>query len=1108
MRKHSSPKMGKFLSCRSLILIACLCLINFTAIGQNQQIHLQKKAVSLKEAFREIERQTNLSVDYDAQTVNVSGQASVPQNTMTVDEFLKTILRGTDYTYEFQGNHILIKQSSRQGTPKQISGTITDSKGEPVAGANVMIIGKNIGTSSDEKGNFSIEATENDILDISFIGFISEQVKVNGMANLNIIMREDTKLLDEVVVIGYGTTTRKNFTGSVSNVNYSNSSVSLSSRTNVMDALRGTVTGVTTSRETSAGSSPSILVHGQKSINSSNTNPLLVVDGVIFMGSWRDIDPSTVESISVLKDATSLAAYGSRAANGVIMITTKKGHLGKPVISFDGSVTLSQATLLTDFLSPEKFVEKTNLAKGVTDGNPQGWMKTSAYQNYLEGKTIDWGDYVLRTGVLQKYAMSVSGASEKFNYYVSFSHNDQKGVIYGDDYKREAITMRLQNDITKWLQVGTQINYTYNNYDGISAKIQQYLSPYSQDKRSNGELEKYVMEEGSFAVNPYWETSKAGNVDDKERYSTVFLKGHALVKCPWIEGLSYRLNAVFSREEYNHNAFYHESYFVTEGSPTDESRYSDETIAGYLSNARGYKQDKTSKYYVLDNILNYTHQFDKHYVDLTMVYTRDYYKTDLKQMNGSNFSSLGNTILGYNGLAYAEVQTVGLGIEKKTDIGYLARLNYSYNNRYHASLSVRRDGCSVFGSDKKWGVFPAVGIAWTVSEEEFMKDLNFLDYLKITASYGKNGNQSISSYSTLTQISLGQIGNHPYIFGNTDKASWGEYVTSIGNSELGWETTTVLNLGIDSRFLHDRIHYEMNFYKSKTTDQIFNRVIPIINNGFSSMSATMGQINNWGIEFTLNTTNISNRNFRWESMVNFYLNRNKLVDLYGDGKDDISNSLFIGKSLGAIYGYKFDGIVQEEDTTYMRINNASPGDAKCVNIDNSEDGKITPEDRTILGYRKENFRMNMSHTFTYKNFELYMMFTGLFGGNKYAKEENDWAYLSDSDVLNNPDHPWWTPENRSNKYPSVQFQGKNFNPIMSYWFIRLQDLNLSYNFKWDYFDRMGIKNLRLYFSIKNLFTITEWETGDPEVRQQYNHLSASTSYPLQRSYSIGLNLSF
>lgn len=265
--------------------------------------------------------------------------------------------------------------------------------------------------------------------------------------------------------------------------------------------------------------------------------------------------------------------------------------------------------------------------------------------------------------------------------------------------------IRLQNDITDWLQVGAQVNYTYNNYDGVSAKLQPYLSPFGQATRSNGSLEKYVMEEGAFAVNPLWETSKGGTVDDLERYATTYLKGHVLLKCPWLKGLSYRFNGVYSMENYRHDRFNHEGYFVTEGAPTDEVRYSEETIASYLSNATGYNQLRTNTYYVIDNILNYTAQFDKHFIDLTAVYTRDQYISDLRKLNGSNYDAVGNSILGYNGLAFAEVQTVEVSKTKKTNIGYLGRLNYNFDDRYHLSVSVRRDGSSVFGIDNKWGYF-------------------------------------------------------------------------------------------------------------------------------------------------------------------------------------------------------------------------------------------------------------------------------------------------------------------------------------------------------------------------------------------------------------------
>lgn len=1079
-----------------------------SSYAQSTKLTLKVKNEPIAQVIKKIEQQSKYTFVYNVDEVDLDRKVSISAQGTSIKDVLNNIFAGQPIEFVIKERHVALYYKLQQKNTRKISGVISDKEGNPIIGANIVQKGTTNGIVSDLDGHFTLNVDPATVLVISYIGFMSKEIPVGDKTELSIILEEDSELLEEVVVVGYGTMQRKNFTGSVSTVNMDNSPVAISSRTNVMDALRGTVTGVNTSREMAAGSTPTIEVHGQKSIKSSSANPLIVLDGVIYMGGWRDLDPSTIESVSVLKDATSLAAYGSQAANGVIMVTTKKGKIGKPMINFDGSVSFSNMAQMPRYLSPEDFVNKTNIALDAANGNPQSWMKPSAYENYLTGKTTDWIDYVTQTGLLQKYAFSVSGATEKLNYYLSLSHTDQKGILIGDDYSREAIMIRLQNDITDWLQVGAQVNYTYNNYDGVSAKLQPYLSPFGQATRSNGQLEKYVMEEGVFAVNPLWDTSEGRTVDDLERYATTYLKGHVLLKCPWVKGLSYRFNGVYSMENYRHDRFNHEGYFVTEGAPTDEGRYSEETIASYLSNATGYNRLRANTYYVIDNILNYTAQFDKHFIDLTAVYTRDQYISDLRKLNGSNYDAVGNSILGYNGLAFAEVQTVEVEKTKKTNIGYLGRLNYNFDDRYHLSVSVRRDGSSVFGVDNKWGIFPAVGAAWTLSRERFMESVDFLNYLKLNASWGKNGNQSLGAYGTLSTINLGQTGDHPYLFGNAGKPSWGQYVAAIGNSELGWETTTAVNVGLDAHFLNDRIQMEMNGYKSKTTDQIFERMIPVMNNGFTKMKATMGQVNNWGIEFTLNTLNVRNKDFQWSSMLNFYLNRNKLVDLYGDGKDDLSNSLFIGKSLGAIYGYKVIGIIQEDDKEYIEANNAVPGDPKYANVNESEDGRITADDRTILGYRKENFRMNMSHTFTYKNFELYALFTGVFGGNGYGLESNPQAYLTNNSFINNLDHTWWTPENRNNTYPRPKFNGSNYTPVMGYTFIRLQDLNLSYTFKQTLIRNMGINNLRIYLAARNLFTITNWVGGDPEIRQRFEPLSATDTYPLQRSFSIGVNLSF
>lgn len=1091
------------------MVVLFLCL---NSILMAQGISMNVSNITVKEAMQILKEKNGYSFVFESKDVDTKKKVSINGRNIPVEQVISEILNGQNLDYTITGKNIILKkkspvQSGNSQAGITVTGTVTDESGEPMPGVNVVVKGTTTGVVTDLDGRYSITVSGKDaVLMFSFMGYTTQELIVGDQKTIEIMLSEDTKLLDEVVVVGYGTMQRKNFTGSVSSVNVANSPIALSSRTNVMDMLRGVITGTTISREMAAGSTPSIEVHGQRSIASSSTNPLIVMDGVIYMGGWRDIDPSTIENIHVLKDATSLAAYGSQAANGVVMITSKKGRLGKPVITFDASLSLSTKTLMPKYLSPENFVKKNNEAFDASD--PQSWMKPSAYENYLAGRTVDWFDYATRTGTIQNYSASVSGASEKMNYYLSLSHADQKGIVYGDDYSREALMVRLENDVTSWLQVGAQVNYTYNNYDGVSAGLNPSISPYGQPTRPNGELERYTMEEGSFGVNPLWSTDKGGYVDDEERYATTALKGHVLLKMPWVEGLTYRFNTTRSEEVYKHNRFTHEGFYVTEGAPSDDERYSEQTIAGYLSSANGYNQRRFNTYYVMDNIINYNSPFGVHFVDVTAVYTRDKYISDDRTSSGDNFEAIGNTILGYNGLAFAETQKLSISKTRKTNIGYLGRINYNYADRYHITASVRRDGSSVFGADNKWGIFPAVGVAWTMSRERFMGKNPIINYLKLKASWGKNGNQSLASYGTLSTINLGMTGNHAYLFGNTGAPNWAQYVNAIGNSELGWESTTKVNVGFDIRLIDDRIRLEFDAYKSETTDQIFSRVIPVMNNGFTATKATMGQVDNWGMEFTLSTININKADFSWTSMMNLYMNRNKLVDLYGDGKDDIGNSLFIGKSLGAIYGYKTIGIIQEEDVDYIAANGSIAGNPKFANIDGSEDGKITSEDRTILGYNKENFRMNMSHTISYKNWELYALFSGVFSGGDYGVTDNINAFLTNNKYTSNIDHIWWTPENRSNTYPRAKFDGANYTPIQSYAFVRLQDLSLSYTFRQQFFKDAKINNLRLYLSIKNLFTITNWVGGDPEIRQKYPMQGSANSYPLQRTFSIGLNMSF
>lgn len=1104
---------------RISILFIFIGIFSVTAntYSQDAKVSINSNSITVKEVLSSIKAQTDYSFWVDINEVDVNHVVSIHVKDQTVSSVLDKVFENMNANYVLKGNHIVIykrsntsdgfveyKASSISQQRHKITGKIVDINGEPIIGAYIVIKGsKNNGTISDSEGNFILEVPTNAILQISYVGYTSKEVSIGNNNQILVTLNESHEILDEVVVIGYGTQKRKDFTGSVSSLKVENSPILESPRTSIFDALHGTITGIQMNREGAAGSSSSIEVHGQKSIN-GGSNPLIVLDGMIYDGRWDDIDPNIVSSIDVLKDATSLSAYGSQAANGVIMITTKKGIKGKPLINFNTSISIGNASQKVKYLSPDLAIKRNLLKQGFAENtDPKAIMTDTEYENWQKGKTTDFIDYVLRTGLTQNYNASISGAGDKISYFTSFTHTGKTSVIKGDQYKREALSLRLQSDITNWLQISAQANYQYSNYDGTPAHWVK-LPDYAQPTRPNGQVEKYPLEQGALNINPLWDT-ECGYIDDYDRVSDIYLKGNILIKCPWINGLTYHFNISRTEENFKHYDFYHEGYYVSEG--TGEERYSDESSAKHLILANGTNMFRWNEFYVMDNILDYSNQFGKHFLNVTAVYTRDQKKYDTREIQGTDFSTTGNTLLGYNGLTLANVQQYKvLFTSKKADVGYLIRLNYSYDDKYHFNASVRRDGGSVFGIDKKWGVFPALGIAWTVSKENFMQGIDALNYLKLKASWGKNGNQSLSPYNTLTSINLGQNGGSSVLYDNSglNGVEWGEYVNSIGNTELGWEATTAYNLGLELGMFNDQIHFDIDIYKSKTTNQIFNRLIPIINNGFDEMKATMGQVNNWGIEMTLNTVNLKTRDFEWTSMINFYLNRNKLIDLYGNGKDDIADHLFIGKSLGAIYGYKNKGIVQEEDKDYLANNKWSmPGDPKFVDLNG--DGIITIDnDRTILGYSKENFRMSFSNTINYKNWSLYAMLIGVFGGHNYGMATNAPAFTDISSV-------WWTAENKNNKYPRPDTKTGRYTPIMGYGFIRLQDLNLAYNFKYPFLRKIGINSLKAFISGKNLFTITNWVGGDPERRETAylsggNNSASHTYYPLERSFSFGLNI--
>lgn len=1085
--------------------------------SQNMRVSIHLNNTKTQKVLEEIERQTDYLFIYNTREVDLNRKVSVNAKDQTVADVLYSVFNQTDISYAIEGSNIMLMKkegsytNALQQAIRKITGTVKDENGEPIIGANVIVKGTTNGTITDTEGRFSFsDIPSTAILTISYIGYKPLNISTQGQSSLQIILQEDSEALDEVVVIGYGTTTKKDFTGSVSSLKLENSPIALSPNMNALESLKGNVSGLDIGATNSAGGQPSIQIRGQNSISGSN-DPLIVVDGIIFMGNISDINPNDIASFDILKDATSAAAYGSRSANGVIVISTKKGKVGKPVINMNVTGSMQNWHRRPELMHGEQWL---NMVRDKNKYEDYSFLFSQQKLNYDAGREIDWLDEATRTGWMQDYQVSVSGAGEKMNYYISTSYADNQGIVKGDNFSRMTVLGKINTDITSWLQIGVDAAYTYSDYSGVGANLTnaQILTPYDMMYRGNSTslLEKYPNGQ-SEAMNPLWGV-ESDNLDDIDLRNNFRANAYMVVKLPWVKGLSYRLNYSGNLDYKRVEQFYHESYYAPIGPFDDESRYSITTQQNYLANANGSSQNIKTTSWVLDNILNYKNTFGKHTIDLTAVATRDSKRIKDEKMTGSDFSANGNTILGANGLHYAKIQKLNNNNTLRRNIGYFARVSYSFNDTYYITGSYRRDGASVFGSQNKWGNFGAVGAAWRISNESFMKSADFLDDLKLKLSWGKNGNQGIDAYGTLSTVNAGSSGGIFYPFGNTGTPSYGIKQQVIGNTLLGWETTEAWNIGFESSWLNNRLFADLDVYFSKTYDQIFNRTIPSMT-GFNEMKSSMGEVKNRGVEITLRSVNIQTKDWNWNTSVTFWLNRNRLTRLYGedldgDGKedDDIGNNLFIGESIHSIYGYKQDGIVQQSDIEYIKANGVEAGTPKYVDVDGK--GTITVDDRVIVGNKDPRFKLSLGNTVSWKNLELYVLFTGTFGGNGYFQESNLPAYMAgraDFFSANNIYVPYWTEANPSNKYPAAWFTGDSkFLGLQSRAYVRLQDITLSYTFNMPGIKNIGINRLKVFFSGKNLATITGWKGGDPEL----GNVLTSGTYPVATTLSLGANISF
>lgn len=783
-----------------------------------------------------------------------------------------------------------------------VKGKIVDAgTGESLVGVNVTVKNESsVGTISDLDGNYSLVVSKTATLVFSYIGYISQEIPVGEKNMINVSLVEDSKTLSEVVVIGYGTMKKSDLTGSV--VKADLNVMKDSPNTSIMQSLHGTVAGLQIGQTNSAGEDPSIGVRGQTTINGS-TSPLIILDGIIYGGRISDINPSDIESIDILKDASSKAVYGAKAANGVLMITSKKGKRAqKPKISYSGSWAFSNPTVDYRPLNREEWMQKVRdieyesaytKESGYLVPNPN-WDFSKSQLNVQQldgienGTDFNWWDEAMQTGHLFTDMVNINGGSEHVSYFLSGSWTNQRGVVKNDKYKRTTFRANIDVQATSWLKVGTNTFFSVLDYSGESPNMNALIRMPAVVTPKDADGEWITNPNGTLTMNPFLEYM-VENSDKRHQINTTV---YGLVSIPWIKGLTYRLN-------YN--------YTLDAKNLYNYSRY-EASQQGEAS-----KQHDNSSVWLLDNIVNYTNSFGKHAINATFVYGASRQAYDNTLAKGQQYTS---TVTGYNDLGQAIIQTIRSSAYKESNLYQMLRTSYNYDSKYLLTATLRRDGFSGFAENHKFGLFPSVGLGWVLSREAFLSEAEFMDNLKLRASFGVTGNQT-SRYSSLAKVELNA--GSKYVFGDGASTSIGSTVMRMSNKDLKWETTAEYNVGIDFSFFKERLTGSIDFYRATTKNLLWDVIIPTMT-GFSSVRSNVGKLQNTGLEIVLGGTPVKTKDFQWNVRLNFSTNKNKVVSLLGqdtdgDGKEDdlVASGLFIGESLGTIYDYEVEGIWQLAD---------------------------------------------------------------------------------------------------------------------------------------------------------------------------------------------------
>ena len=1008
-----------------------------------------------------------------------------------------------------------------------VSGKVVDTTGEPIIGASVVVKATSVGTVTDLDGNYAIQnVPEKATLVFSYVGYRTQSIAVGGKSTINVTLEEDKQMLDEVVVVGYGVQRKSDVTGALTRVG--EKELNTKPVNNAFEALQGKAAGVDITTSERPGTLGSIAIRGQRSI-SAGRGPLYVVDGVpLQTGGIETLNPRDIESIDILKDASSTAIYGSRGANGVVLVTTKRGQEGKMQVSYNGSFTFqkiidkSPAMSASDYITWRRWAKYNQSPDVYTPGDQPTQEQDldffagdeTALANVMKGWSggswdgskvtdTDWTEFVTQTGITQEHTLSARGGTKNLAGFVSFGYLNNKGTQKGQGYERFNFTASADVKGNKWFKAGGSFTASYSlqkygyskaygtssgptDLYGAAKAILRYTLPYDE----NGEI---ITQPGGSTTNTYsvideWTKS----TDNRENYR---LLGSFYAQIDFgqiwepLQGLQWKTQFGPDFRYYRNGNFLDASSISRAGGNNTVSRGDGRQLA-----------------WTLDNMLLYNKSFKEHTFGLTLLQSASKTNTETSSISEENVpipSFLWNNLGAVDVTDSKYKVGIGSGLSESALSSYMARINYAYKDRYLLTASARWDGASVLAEGKKWDFFPSMALGWRMEQEEFMKDITWIDQFKVRLGVGVTGNSAVSPYGTLGLINSYWM---PFSTGNsqilvTNEPYYSNNQVQMPNKNLGWEKTTQWNVGIDFSFLKGRIGGTIDLYTSRTSDLILDMSIPSLS-GYPSMKTNVGETKNKGIEVTLNTIPFMTKDFIWNSNLNFAYQKDEIVELANGKQDDISNTWFIGESINVFFGYEADGLWQESDAAEMALfneNGASFSAGMVKPVDQNGDYKINADDRVILGNRNPRLTAGWSNTFSWKGIELILDLQGRF---KYMVSTGGEGQLG---MYQQREISYWTPNNTGAEWQKPiynQSGGDPYSALLGFQdasFIKIRNLSLAYNFDKDMLKSIGINGLKLYVQGRNLGML--YSSID------FMDLDTGATY-FNRGFTVGMQVDF